>query len=109
LNSLAFQRRLFGLDPTEKVTVLLVDFSDAGNASATVVPRDAVTVQISPLSFEFETLAANERMNVIMNHELVHVATMDVPSGPDRMFRRLFGGKVEPIAEHPESMLYFFL
>src|SRR5256885_336701 len=71
LNSLAFQRRLFGLEPAEKVTVLLVDFSDAGNASATVVPRDAVTVQIAPLSFAFETLAANERMNTIMNHELV--------------------------------------
>src|SRR3954470_9586962 len=106
LNSLAFQRKVFGLEPAEKVTVLLLDFSDSGNASATVVPRDNVTVQIAPLSFEFETLAANERMNVIMNHELVHVATMDPGSRSDRLFRRLFGGKVDPSAEHPESMLY---
>ena len=38
LNSLAFQRRIFGLDPKQPVTVLMDDFSDAGNASATVVP-----------------------------------------------------------------------
>src|SRR2546428_13847549 len=46
LNSLAFQRRLFKFDPTDRVTVLLVDFQDSGNASASVVPYDSVTVQI---------------------------------------------------------------
>jgi hypothetical protein len=59
--------------------------------------------------FSFETLAANERMNTIMNHELVHVATMDQAARSDRMFRRLFGGKVMPIKEQPESILYFYL
>jgi len=109
LNSLAFQRRIFGLNPPQPTTVLLVDFSDAGNASATVVPRNNVTVDISPLSFEFETLATNERLNTIMNHELVHIATMDPAAKSDRMFRRLFGGKVVPVMEDPESILYFFL
>ncbi len=109
LNSLAFQRRIFGLDAKQPVTVLLVDFSDAGNASATVVPRNNLTVDISPLSFEFETLATNERLNTIMNHELVHVATMDPAARSDRMFRKLFGGKVMPLVDNPESILYFFL
>ena len=44
-----------------------------------------------------------------MNHELVHVVTMDQATGRDRFFRRLFGGKVVPVAEQPESVLYFFL
>ena len=44
-----------------------------------------------------------------MNHELVHVATMDQAARSDRMFRRLFGGKVMPVAEQPESILYFYL
>jgi hypothetical protein len=109
LNSLAFQKKLFGFDPKEDVTVLLLDLSDAGNAGASSVPGNLVSVQIAPLGFSFETLAANERMNVIMNHELVHVATMDQAAGRDRMFRRLFGGKVMPIAEQPESILYFYL
>jgi hypothetical protein len=109
LNSLAFQRKLFGFDPWEKTTVLLVDFSDSGNAGASVVPRNALTIQIAPLSFAFETLAANERLNTIMNHEMVHVATMDQAARSDRRFRHLFGGKVNPLAEQPESILYFFL
>ncbi len=109
LNSMASQKKLLGFDPWEKVTVLLADFSDAGNAGAGVVPVDNLTVQISPLSFAFETLAANERMTTIMNHELVHVATMDQAAGRDRFFRRLFRGKVMPVAEQPETILYFYL
>jgi len=109
LNSLAFQKKLFGFDPKEDVTVLLLDLSDSGNAGASSVPNDLVSVQIAPLGFSFETLAANERLNTIMNHELVHVATMDQAAGSDRMFRSLFGGKVLPIKEQPESILYFYL
>src|SRR6476620_1664141 len=109
LNSLTFHEQLFGFTPSEEITVLLVDFEDSGNASATAVPRDVVNVQIAPLSFAFETIAGNDRMNIIMNHELVHVATMDQAAAPDRFFRRLFGGKVAPLHQQPESILYFFL
>ena len=109
LNSLAFQKKLFGFDPQTDLTVVLLDLSDAGNAGATSVPSNMVRVQIAPLGFAFETMAANERMNTIMNHELVHVVTMDQASRSDRTFRRLFGGKVMPIAEQPESILYFYL
>lgn len=109
LNSIAFQRRVFGFDPKRQVSVLLIDFQDSGNASATVVPYNSLTVQIAPLSYAFETIAGNERLNIIMNHELVHVATMDRAAPRDAAFRRLFGGKVMPVAEQPESILYFFL
>ncbi len=109
LTSLAFQRRLWNYEPWEKVTVLLADFSDTGDASAGTVPRDTLQIQISPLNYSFETLAANDRVIVIMNHELVHVATMDGAAGPDRVFRRLFQGKVTPIADQPETILYFYL
>jgi hypothetical protein len=109
LNSLAFQKKLFDFTPTEEITVLLLDFQDSGDASATAVPRNAVMVQAAPLSFAFETIAGNDRLNIIMNHELVHVATMDQAARADRFFRRLFGGKVMPQADQPESILYFFL
>jgi len=108
-NSLGFQRRIFDWEPSERVTVLLTDFSDSGNAGATSVPRNYVSVQMAPLSFAFETIAANERMNTIMNHELVHVATMDRGAGSDLAFRRLFGGKVMPVAAQPETILYMYL
>ena len=109
LNSLAFQEKLFDFRPKDPVILLLTDISDTGNAGATVVPRDVVTVEIAPLNFSFETIAGNERMNILMNHELVHIATMDQAAGADRVFRKLFGGKVLPVPEHPESILYFLL
>jgi hypothetical protein len=109
VNSMRFQRKLFDYEPWEKPNVLLLDFSDSGNASAGAVPRNGVTIQLAPLSYAFEAMASNERMNTYMNHELVHVATMDRPGPGDRFFRRLFLGKVLPVAEQPESILYFYL
>ena len=109
LNSLEFQRRVLGFAPTDDITVLLLDLADGGNAGATAVPHDLVLVQMAPLSHAFETVTANERMTMIMNHELVHVTTMDRPAGRDRLFRKLFVGKVRPTADHPESILYSWL
>src|SRR5688572_4152997 len=108
-NALAFHRKLFDFTPREKLTVLLTDFSDAGNASAEAVPRDFVTLRIAPMSFAFETFTASECMSYLMNHELVHVMTNDRPAPRDRFFRQLFRGKVAPVAEHPESIGYMFL
>ena len=104
-----FHKRLFDYEPSEKVSVLLADLSDHGNAGATSIPRDAVRIQIAPLSYIFETVTANERMNMIMNHELTHVATMDRPAASDRFFRTVFAGKVMPVDEQPETILYFYL
>jgi hypothetical protein len=108
-NGLGFQRKLFGYQPSEKVTVLLTDLSDSGNAGAGAVPRNNMSLEIAPLSFTYETIVANERVNFLMNHELVHVMAMDKAAGPDRFFRSAFAGKVAPVAEQPESILYFFL
>lgn len=109
LNALAFEQDLFKFKPADRVTVLLADFSDAGNAAAGAVPRNVMAIQVAPLNFAFETIAANERMTTLMNHELVHVITMDQAAGRDRVFRRLFGGKVSAVSDHPESILYWYL
>jgi hypothetical protein len=108
-NALEFHRKLFDFTPSEKITVLLTDFADFGNAAAESVPRDIVTLKIAPLSFAYETFTASERMTYLMNHELVHVVTSDRAAGADLVFRRLFHGKVAPVAEHPESILYMYL
>jgi hypothetical protein len=108
-NALAFHQKLFDYKPSEKITVLLTDFSDAGNASADSVPRDFVSLRIAPMNFAFETFTASERMSYLMNHELVHVITTDRPARRDRMFRNLFRGKVAPIPDHPESVAYLYL
>ena len=108
-NSLAFQQRLFGFESKEKVTVILSDFADYGNAGAGSVPRNGVAVSIAPMSLAYESYPANERMNTLMNHELVHVANFDRAGGWDGFFRRLFAGKVPAEADHPETVLYNYL
>ncbi len=108
-NSLSFEHALLGYTPSQKITVLLNDFSDTGNASASAVPRNFLSVQISPISAAYEAISPNERFNWIMNHELVHIATVDEAARPDRRARAFFGGKVLPNNEDPESILYFYL
>lgn len=108
-NSLRFHRRLWGWSPSEKVTVVLSDFSDYGNAGAGGVPHNVIGVQIAPISFAYETYSANERMSTLMNHELVHIVTVDQATGRDRFFRSVFGGKVRARASHPESILFAYL
>ncbi len=109
LNAERFLDSLFEYQPDGKITVLLVDFSDYGNAGASTIPFDSLRIQIAPLSFSFETILASERMSAIMSHELVHISMMDQAAGRDRLFRRFFGGKVMPIDAQPESVLYFYL
>ena len=109
LNSLAFQRRVFGWKPWDKTTILLKDFSDYGNAGARASPNNAILVDIAPLSQTFETFSAGERFFTLMNHEPVHVATMDVWNQDDARWRRIFHGKPMPLQDHPESILYNYL
>ena len=59
-NSLQGQRDILGWEPDEEVTVLLKDFSDYGNAGARANPRNALLVDIAPLSLTFETFAPGE-------------------------------------------------
>ena len=108
-NSIAHQRKVFDYSPSEKVTVLLTDFADYGNAGAITVPRNTLLVDIAPSPFTFETSDTAERMYSLMNHELVHVVSMDQAAEKDLFYRRLFGGKVDAISEHPETILYGYL
>ena len=108
-NSLNFQRKIFEWTPSEKTSLMLQDFSDYGNAAAIASPNNALWIEASPLNHTFETFPAVERMYMLMNHELVHLASSDVSTEQDRKWRRFFGGKPSVVREHPESLLYHYL
>ena len=108
-NSMEAHRRRFQYTPSEKVTVVLVDRSDYGNAAVVGSPRNTLVIEIAPNNFVYETGPGNERINFVMNHELAHIVTLDQTTGHDRFFRRMFRGKVRENSEHPESILYGFL
>ncbi len=107
--SLDFHKKLFDYQPSEKITVLIQDFGDYGNAGATAVPRNAISMGLSPFSYAFENSPAGERVFSMMNHELVHVMALDHASDSDRFYRNLFFGKVDPSNHHPISMFYSYL
>jgi hypothetical protein len=108
-NSLEFQKETFDWEPWEKTTLILSDLSDYGNAGAGVSPYNAVVVDIAPLNRTLETLPGSERTFMVMNHELVHVATMDGWNSQDRFWRKFLMGKPIQSDKHPESILYNYL
>jgi len=108
-NSLRFYRNKFDFVPSEKVNIILDDTSDFMNAGAWVQPRNGLLVHLAPSSFVYETGPANERINFTMNHEMAHIVTLDQAAGADHLFRTLFNGKISPISEHPETILYAML
>ena len=104
--ALDFHKNLFDYKPSEKITVLIQDFGDYGNAGATAVPTNAVSMGLSPFSCAFETNPAGERVFTMMNHELIHVVALDNASSADQFYQGLFFGKVETSNDHPISILY---
>ncbi len=108
-NSLEFQKYIFDWEPYDKTTILLSDFTDYGNGAALVSPGNLVMIDIAPKSRTLETMPSSERFFMLMNHELVHIATMDVSNQQDRKWRRFFGGKVVQTDEHPETIIYNYL
>ena len=108
-NSADRQKSILGYEPEDKVTVLLTDFSDYGNAGANSAPRNTLTIDIAPIALSFETAAPAERMYTIMNHELVHISNTDQQAPSDRRARSFFGGKVVAKPENPETILYQYL
>ena len=109
LNSLKFQRSMFGWEPYDQCIVVLTDLSDYNNGGASASPINGVSVYIAPDSHTMETTPGSERMYMLANHELVHVALMDGWTGQDRRWRRFFGGKPRQTDAHPETILYNYL
>jgi hypothetical protein len=108
-NSLAWNRRTFDWRPSERTTIVLNDFADYGNARTLPAPHDVGIFDVAPVSRAFETYPASERMYSLMNHEMVHIATGDVANSVDRRWRRFFLGKILPVPQNPETLLYSYL
>ena len=108
-NSLNFHKRLFNYTPSEPVVMLMQDFGDYGHGGTSTVPWNYISIGIEPFDYVYDTMPANERINWLMHHELVHVVATDKAAGSDLKFRRLFRGKVAPIQENPLSMFYSYL
>lgn len=108
-NAYRYHTKFWDYEPSEKVTVIMYDAGDYGNAGALATPTNRVLFMIAPLSTAYETSPVNERVNTIMNHELTHVVALDKAAGSEKFFRGLFAGKVVAKADNPLSILYSHL
>src|SRR5258708_10045161 len=108
-NSLRFHCRLFDYAPSDKINVLMHDLWHYGNAGASPLPENHITIGIEPYDHDYESAPAQERITSSLNHEMAHIVTVDKATSSDRFFRSLFFGKVTPSSEVPLSMLYGYL
>jgi len=108
-NSLQFHSRLWDYAPAGKIDVLMHDLWHYGNAGASPLPENHITVGLAPYEVEYESAPAQERIVSSLNHEMVHIVTTDKATASDRFFRSVFFGKVTPNPEAPPSMLYGYL
>jgi len=108
-NSLRFHEHLFNYAPPGPINVLMHDLWHYGNAGASPLPENHITIGIEPYGHDYESAPAQERMISSLNHEMVHIVTVDKATRSDRFYRALFFGKVTPNAEVPLSMLYGYL
>ncbi len=108
-NALRFHQEKFQYDLTEPVTLIMSDFGDFAQGGASAVPNNVILMGIAPFHYAYETNPANERINVLMNHELVHIIAQDKSSKTDRFYRTIFAGKVFPDRHDPVSMFYTYL
>ena len=108
-NSFRFQEKTFDWTPWDKPNVQLRDLSDSGQAVVRATPNNALFIDVAPISISFETFSPGERFFTLMNHELVHIATMDVYNDQDAWWRSFFHGKPLPTTDHPETILYNYL
>ncbi|MGA9118114.1 MAG: hypothetical protein WB699_02010 [Bacteroidota bacterium] len=108
-NAFRFHEQLYHYTPGEKVTLVMHDQDDYGSGGTSTIPWNYISICMEPFDYVYETRPANERMQWLMNHELMHVVATDNTAGVDRFFRTLFLGKVSPTTDNPISMFYSYL
>jgi len=99
---------LFNYNPSEKIIIVLRDFSDYGSAGATTVPHSLIRLEIEPLEPGYENTPYTERIQWLLSHELVHVVVNDLAAHSESFARAIFS-KVPPEKDHPLSVFYSLL
>ncbi len=107
-NALQFHKDFWVYKPTGKTNILFNDFSDAGNGGTMVIPWNFLNIGVSPFDYTYSVVPSNERLQWLMSHELAHQVMCDKTSRVDRIFQKLFGGKVVADNRDPLSLAYSY-
>jgi Tol biopolymer transport system component len=97
----------FQWTPQERTQVVLLDNTDFANGLATVLPYNAIYINLSPPFPDLTISESDDWLELVLIHEYVHILTMDPARGYSSGLRRIFG-KTMP-GYDPLSSLLFFL
>ncbi|MCB0306517.1 MAG: hypothetical protein KDI38_22335, partial [Calditrichaeota bacterium] len=106
----AFARlsEIFHYRPAGKILLMTADFSDYGSAGAITVPQNFIRIDIAPFELGYENIPYHDRIQWLMNHELVHIFVNDQASTAESVSRSIFS-KVAPAQDQPLSVCYSLL
>jgi len=82
---------IFGVEPSERTHVLLSDFIDAANGSATVLPYNQIEVLAFPPEADSEIGVEEDWVRALFFHEYAHVLHMDQANGVPRAVNTVLG------------------
>ncbi|HSW54992.1 MAG TPA: hypothetical protein VLH59_07870 [Ignavibacteriaceae bacterium] len=99
---------LFNYVPSDKIIINTYDVSDYGFAATSTTPQNFIRLEIEPMEPGYEMVPYNERIQWLINHELVHVIVNDAEVGFESFCRSIFG-KVPPEKTQPLSVFYGLL
>ncbi|MCB0307044.1 MAG: hypothetical protein KDI38_24985, partial [Calditrichaeota bacterium] len=106
----AFTRltEIFNYQPAGKILLMTADFSDYGSAGAITVPQNFIRLDIAPMELGYENIPYHDRIQWLLNHELVHIFINDQASTAESVSRSLFS-RVAPAQDQPLSVCYSLL
>jgi len=99
---------LFHYHPTGKIVINTNDFADYGYGRATTVPENFISIVIEPFENLYENFPYTERIQWLLNHEIVHIIVNDQASKAEAFSRSIFS-KVPPERKHPISTFFSLL
>jgi len=89
--------------------IMVSDWGDDGNAGVCSIPKNLISVEMSPMNFSYFINPSVERYHHLFSHEYTHVVMSDKTASADRFWRSALGGKFMVDAQHPFAALWSFL
>ncbi|GEM_PF-4307370 len=88
-----------------KIHIILSDYEDSVNGSATSIPVPIITINLIPPEVNSSIDHYHEWIKMILVHELTHIYHMHMGRGIYKPLQRLFGQNVSPMGLLPVTMV----
>lgn len=87
--------RMLEQEPSERINVYLVDTFDTHNGWATVIPHNTMSIYLAGTEQGSQIYQPGDYLRRTVYHELMHVLSMDMRGGYNRILEKIFG-KIDP-------------